>query len=68
MSRRDNLVAIGSDPEVVTGAAAEPAAAEDMLILDQPIEESWEQDEEARPRRLDWLLPSAAVLAVLTWL
>jgi chromosome segregation ATPase len=67
MSRRDNLVAIGSDPEVVTGAAAEPAAAEDMLILDQPIEESWEEDEEARHRRLDWLLPSAAVVAVLGW-
>lgn len=66
MTRRDNLVAIGSDPELAQGAAAEPAAADDTLILDQPVEETWEE-EETSPRQFGWLVPTLAVLAVAGW-
>ena len=59
-------MAIGSNPEIAADAAAEPAVAEDMLILDQPVEDAWE-DEEVSHRRLDWLVPATAVLAVLAW-
>ena len=38
MSRRENLVAVGSDAEPTQGTAAEQAAAEETLVLDEPIE------------------------------
>jgi len=66
MTRRDNLVAVGSDPEHAQAPAAEPAAADDTLILDQPVEESWE-DEEPSPRGTGWVVPTLAVLAVVAW-
>ena len=65
MSRRENLVAVGSDAEPTQGTAAEQAAAEETLVLDEPIEELWE--DEPAPRSRDWLVPSLAVLATLAW-
>jgi hypothetical protein len=65
MSRREKLVAVGSDPEAAQAPAAEPAAAEETLVLDEPVEEAWE--EEPGPRRIDWIVPTLAVLAVLGW-
>ncbi len=66
MSRRDNLVAVGSDPELAEGAGAEPAAADETLVLDNPIEEQWVEEESA-PRRFGWIVPALAVLAILGW-
>ncbi len=65
MTRRENLVAVGSDPERATGAAAEPAAAEETLVLDEPVEEAWEDEPVAR--NWGWVAPTLAVLAILGW-
>jgi chromosome segregation ATPase len=65
MSRRDNLVAIGSDPELAQGTAAEPAAADETLVLDQPLEDVWE--EEPSPLSLGWIVPALAIIAILGW-
>jgi hypothetical protein len=65
MSRRENLVAVGSDPEAAQAPAAEPATAEETLVLDEPVEETWE--EEPSPRRFGWIVPTLAVLAILGW-
>jgi chromosome segregation ATPase len=66
MTRRDNLVAVGSDPEHAQASAAEPAAADDTLLLDQQVEEEW-QDEEPAARNYGWVMPALAVLAVIGW-
>ena len=42
MTRREKLVAIGSDSELAKDATAEQAAADETLILDEPVEEVWE--------------------------
>jgi chromosome segregation ATPase len=65
MSRRENLVAVGSDPEAAQAPTAEPATGEETLVLDEPVEETWE--EEPSPRRFGWLVPTLAVLAILGW-
>jgi len=65
MTRRENLVAIGSDTELAKATAAEAAAADDTLVLDQPVDDAWE--EEPAPRRWDWIVPALAVLATLGW-
>jgi len=65
MTRRDNLVAVGSDPEHAQASAAEEVA-DDTLLLDQPVEEEW-QDEEPARRNVGWVVPTLAVLAVLGW-
>ena len=65
MTRREKLVAIGSDSELAKDAAAEPAAAEETLILDEPVEEVWE--DEPGPRNWDWIVPTLATLAILGW-
>jgi chromosome segregation ATPase len=66
MSRRDNLVAVGSDPQGTQASAAEPAAAEETLVLDQPVEEEmW--DDEPTPRRWDWMLPAIAIFLIVAW-
>lgn len=62
MSRRDNLVAVGSEPD--SAAAAEPAEgavpAQDEVV----VEEVWD---EPAPRRFGWIVPTLAILAVLGW-
>jgi chromosome segregation ATPase len=65
MTRRENLVAVGSDPELAKDAAAEAAAAEETLVLDEPVEEMWEY--EPAPRDWGWVVPALAVLAILGW-
>jgi chromosome segregation ATPase len=65
MSRRENLVAVGSDPELAQAAAAEPAAADDTLELDQPVEDMWEEGPPSSS--LDWIVPTLAVIAALGW-
>ena len=65
MSRRENLVAIGSDPDRAAEAAVEPAVAEHAVVEEQPIEELWE--DEPAPRRYGWAAPTLAILAVLGW-
>jgi hypothetical protein len=63
MSRRENLVAVGSQPD---GAQiAEPAEAAGPAPDELLVEEVWE--EEPAPRRFDWIVPTLAVLAVLGW-
>jgi chromosome segregation ATPase len=65
MSRRENLVAVGSDPEAAQAPAAEPATGEETLVLDEPVDETWE--EEPAPRSFGWIVPTLAVLAILSW-
>jgi len=65
MTRRENLVAIGSNPDSAQGTAAEAAAAEDTLILEEPVDEVWE--DEPTPRQWGWIVPALAVLAILSW-
>jgi hypothetical protein len=65
MTRRENLVAIGSDPELAKNAAAGAAAAEEPLVLDKTVEEVWE--DETAPRNRGWIVPSLAVLVILGW-
>ena len=65
MSRRENLVAVGSDAEPNQDIAAEQAATGETLVLDEPIEEAWE--EESASQGWGWLVPSLAVLTVLAW-
>jgi chromosome segregation ATPase len=65
MTRREKLVAIGSDSELAKDAAAEPAAADETLVLDEPVEEVWE--DEPGPRSWDWIVPTLAVLAIVGW-
>jgi hypothetical protein len=65
MSRREKLVAVGSDPEAARESAAEPAAAEETLVLDEPVAEAW--DEEPAPRSWHWVGPTLAGLAVVGW-
>ena len=65
MSRRENLVAVGSDAEPDQDIAAERAATEETLVRDEPIEEAWE--EESASQGWGWLVPSLAVLTVLAW-
>lgn len=66
MTRREKLVAVGSDTEQPGDAAAEPATTGEALVLEEPVEEElWE--DEASPRRRGWIVPALAVLAVLGW-
>jgi chromosome segregation ATPase len=65
MTRRENLVAVGSDPELAKDAAAEPAAAEETLVIEEPAEEVWE--DEPAPRNWGWVVPTLAALAILGW-
>jgi hypothetical protein len=65
MTRRDTLVAVGSDPEHAQEAVAQQAVADDTLLLDQPVADEWK--DEPSPRRFGWLAPTLAVLAVLGW-
>jgi chromosome segregation ATPase len=65
MSRRENLVAVGSDPETAQAPTAEPASGEETLVLDEPVEETWE--DEPAPRNYGWIVPALAVLAILGW-
>ena len=58
-------MAVGSDPVAAQAPSAEPAAGEETLVLDQPIEEPWE--EEPAPRSFGWIVPTLAVLAILGW-
>lgn len=63
MSRRENLVAVGSEPD---GAQiAEPAEAADTAPDELLVEEVWEDD--APPRSFGWIVPTLGVLAVLGW-
>jgi chromosome segregation ATPase len=66
MSRRDNLVAVGSDPEHAESTAAEPVVSEEAVVEEQPVEQAWEDEEPARPR-FGWAVPALAVLAILGW-
>ena len=65
MSRRENLVAIGSDPDRAAETAVEPAVAEHAVVEEQRVEEVWE--DEPAPRRYGWAAPTLAILAVLGW-
>jgi hypothetical protein len=65
MTRRENLVAVGPEALAAQGLAAEPAAADDTLVLDQPADELWE--DEASPRRWGWIVPTLAALTILGW-
>ncbi len=66
MTRREKLVAVGSDAEQPENVAAEPAATGETLVIEEPAtEEVWE--DESRPRRWGWLVPTLAMLAVLGW-
>jgi hypothetical protein len=65
MTRRENLVAIGSDPELAKNAAAGQPAADETLILDEQVEDVWE--DEPAPRNWGWIVPALAVLAILGW-
>jgi hypothetical protein len=65
MTRRENLVAIGSESELANLATAEPAAADETLVLDQALEEVWE--DEPSPRNWDWVVPTLAALSILGW-
>jgi hypothetical protein len=58
-------VAIGSDPELAKNAAAGQPAADETLILDEQVEDVWE--DEPAPRNWGWIVPALAVLAVLGW-
>ncbi|MXP42366.1 ATPase [Altererythrobacter soli] len=65
MSRRENLVAIGSDPEHAAEAAAEPAAPDHAVVEEHASEEAWEDEPE--PRHHDWIWPALAIAAALGW-
>jgi hypothetical protein len=65
MTRRENLVAIGPESELANLATAEPAAADETLVLDQALEEVWE--DEPSPRNWDWVVPTLAALSILGW-
>ena len=47
MTRRENLVAFGPGSELAEAVAAEPAAAEETLVVEEPAEEPWEDEEPA---------------------
>lgn len=69
MSRRDKLVAVGSDPDGTEHA--EPAetaevAPDEMSFEDEiSVEDAWE--DEPPPRGSGWILPTIAMLAILGW-
>src|SRR5688500_14183870 len=63
MSRRDNLVAVGSDPD--SAATAEPSSTAAPEHEELRVEEMWE--DEPAPRRFGWIVPTLAILAVLGW-
>jgi hypothetical protein len=65
MTRRENLVALGSDPELAEGTAPEPEAAEETLVLEEQAEDVWE--DEPAPRNWGWVVPTLAVLAIAGW-
>jgi chromosome segregation ATPase len=65
MSRRENLVAVGSASAPAEQTAAAPAADQDTLILDEALEEDWE--EEPRRRSFAWAAPTLAILTVVGW-
>jgi chromosome segregation ATPase len=65
MSRRENLVAIGSDPDLAEQTAAEGATPGEAAVEEQPVEEFWE--DEPAPRRFGWVVPALAVLAIIGW-
>jgi hypothetical protein len=65
MTRRENLVAIGSDSDAAQSTAAEPVAADQTLVLDEALEEDWV--EEPTLRRWGWVVPTLALLAVAGW-
>jgi hypothetical protein len=65
MSRRENLVAIGSNPENAAEVAAEPVTPDEAVVEEQPFEEAWE--DEPAPRRYGWIVPTLAIAAVLGW-
>ena len=69
MTRRDNLVAVGSIPEgTEQPEAREPREAVNMdeLVADQVWDNEYEEDEAARSR-FGWVVPSLAVLAIVAW-
>ena len=69
MTRRDNLVAVGSIPEgSEQPEAREPREAVNMdeLVADQVWDNEYE-DEEAARSRFGWVVPSLAVLAIVAW-
>src|SRR5688572_12015608 len=63
MSRRDNLVAVGSEPD--SASATEQAQTAGTEHEELVIEEAWEED--AARRGFAWVVPTLAVLAVLGW-
>nr|WP_166176393.1 ATPase [Altererythrobacter segetis] len=58
-------MAVGSDPELAKAAAAEPAAADETLVLDETAQDAWE--DEPAPRNWGWVVPTLAVLAIAGW-
>jgi len=65
MSRRENLVAVGTDAQAAQAPEAEAVSGEDALVLEESGEEAWE--EERASRRLGWVVPALALLAVFAW-
>ena len=63
MSRREKLVAVGSEPDAAQ--IAEPAQAAEPPQEELVVEEVWE--EEPAPRRFGWIVPALAILAALGW-
>ena len=63
MSRRENLVAVGSEPG--SAATAEPVETAEPAQEELVVEEAWE--DEPAPRRFGWIVPTLAILAVLGW-
>ncbi|MGX7895153.1 ATPase [Tsuneonella sp. HG222] len=64
MTRRDNLVAVGSEPagEGETTLVETAPMQEELLV-----EDVWEDEEEAPRIRGGWIVPTLAIVAVLGW-
>lgn len=58
-------MAFGPGSELAEAVAAEPAAAEETLVVEEPAEEPWE--DEPAPRDWSWIVPTLSVLAILGW-
>lgn len=65
MTRRENLVAVGSDPGTAQASTSEQAVQDETLVLDEPVDESWEAERESR--NWSWIVPTLAVLAMIGW-
>lgn len=65
MSRREKLVAVGSESDIAEQAAAEGATPVEAAAVEQPLEDAWE--EEPARRRFGWVVPTLAILAILGW-